>query len=390
MRKRINQCLGVLTYFMLAAILISVMKKVSLSFFGKGRFSTASVISFALAYIFSVLVHELSHFCAFWYLGIKVRMIALFGIVIIFNEKCIKVSIYPRMCLGGGWVLPRMSFIGSSEDYNKYKKNFCFSLAIAPIISLLMMFVLILVNAFIPMGRMFKEFVFFFSVFAIVLNITSLFGTDNMWGDYYAFYKYKKDDFSFLYHVCRNHVIMSTSSDLPISTYMAERIKSELVSNVTDIEECFSDERIAYMVDFAIKRYLIFQEEMGKEIERLVSFYIDISEKIAVKDGPEELKILFIHLIYYLKYNHDERWRKLVSLSENLFDDKGISRYYGMQIRQFCFREDHSEFLLDEMNIKTSSFWEIEHILGAPQLEERNLYQIFELNSSVILRGLES
>ena len=125
-------------------------------------------------------------------------------------------------------------------------------------------------------------------------------------------------------------------------------------------------------------RYLIYQEKIEEEIEEIISFYIDIPEKIAIDEKAEEIKILLIHLIYYLKYNNDEKWKKLVVLCEDLFDDKEVNRYYALQIRQFCFQENNSVFLLDNSNIKTSSSWRIEQMLGVKQLEEKYLYQIFE------------
>ncbi|NBJ01103.1 M50 family peptidase [Lachnospiraceae bacterium] len=378
MKKRINLCLAILLYIILAASLAYAVKKLSISFLRKEMFDILTIISFMLAYIFSILIHELSHFCAFWCSGIKVRILAMFGIVMIFNEKSIKISIYPKMCLKGGWVLPRTYTMEASEDYEKYKKNFCFSLIIAPIVSLAMMFILIIVAGLIPVGKTYKEFMFFYSFFAIVLNITSLFRLDNMWGDYYAFYKYKMDDFSFLYHVCRNYAIMRSNNDIPLGIYMVKKVKSALIENSADIREKYIDERIAYAINLAIMRYFIYQEKIEEEIEEIISFYIDIPEKIAIDEKAEEIKILLIHLIYYLKYNNDEKWKKLVVLCEDLFDDKEVNRYYALQIRQFCFQENNSEFLLDNSNIKTSSSWRIEQMLGVKQLEEKYLYQIFE------------
>ena len=162
-----------------------------------------------------------------------------------------------------------------------------------------------------------------------------------------------------------------------ISNCLVKGLEKELQFQAKKNSNILEDAIIVSAINIILMRYIICGDIIDSSTKELFEYCINTLETDKIRFMEEECKILFIHLIYYLKYEDDHRWETLIPYAINIFDDDGVNQYYKAQIKQICYLENNLEFLNERENIKTSSFCEIEHLLNIQQQDERNLLKIF-------------
>ncbi|MDD2979369.1 MAG: hypothetical protein PHN80_05295 [Hespellia sp.] len=146
-------------------------------------------------------------------------------------------------------------------------------------------------------------------------------------------------------------------------------------------DDLIYNEKVACIVDQAIIQYIIRERELEIYVKTFIDFLIENIELLVAKDAAEDEKILLMHLIYYLKYVDNNKWETLIPYTEDLFEDNEVNKYYQIQIKQFCFKKDYSDFLLNKNNIRRSPYWEIEKMLDVSYNVEIELYNAFSSNN---------
>ena len=92
---------------------------------------------FIFAFYFTLTLHELGHFLAFYFQKVKLRAIYLTIFVFYKNEKGWHFTIKPKLwILFGGLVVPDLGEIRNEEEYKSLSSKFSKSLIAAPIVTI--------------------------------------------------------------------------------------------------------------------------------------------------------------------------------------------------------------------------------------------------------------
>lgn len=150
-----------------------------------------------------ILVHELGHLFSFLFSGIRIR--ALFVLVFIikrdFDNK-LKFEIkWSNIKLIGGLVVPNFNEITTEEEYKKIEKKFAKALIDGPIASVVYLILSIasfLLVWILTVSYFWIAFLFIHLIVVTLMTIlvlmSSMISTDNMYGDFAAYGKFKKDE----------------------------------------------------------------------------------------------------------------------------------------------------------------------------------------------------
>ncbi len=108
-------------------------------------FGTISVFGYFLwfifAFYFTLTLHELGHFLAFYFQGVKLRAIYLTVFVFYKNKSGWRFKVKPKLwVLFGGLVVPEIGEVNSDEEFDKLKDKFARSLMAAPIVTISLLF----------------------------------------------------------------------------------------------------------------------------------------------------------------------------------------------------------------------------------------------------------
>ena len=379
-KKRIYQIVGI-TIYICIIFLVGKMTRVFLKEFKyeMGEFNIATLGCFIGAYVVCVLVHELVHLISFLLTGFSAVAAEICGILLLFLHRKIKVKINFRRIMSGGWILPLMKKnIISLQQYKHYKRGFSFALIMGPVVSCVMMVFSLLINIKLKNSDIwYRQFFFLLFFFSAGFVISSVLKKGNSRGDVYSFFLLQKREILFLVQICENIDTEKEKNIFKISDYLVGELEKELQFQAKKNSNLLEDDIIVSAINIILMRYIICGDIIDSSTKELFEHCINTLETDKIRFMEEECKILFIHLIYYLKYEDDNRWETLVPYTINIFDDDGVNQYYKAQINQICYLENNLEFLNERENIKTSSFWEIEHLLNIQQQDERNLLEVF-------------
>lgn len=156
-----------------------------------------------LIFFITILIHELGHLFSFLFNKIKIRAL----LVLIFvlkkdqNNKW-KFEIYPKhIKLIGGIVVPNLDNITNEEEFNKVRKGFSKALIAGPNTSIgylvlsiiLFFFIWFLTSSFLLIGLLFVNLLVTIAM-TILIVLSSKISTDEIFGDYVAYDKFKNDD----------------------------------------------------------------------------------------------------------------------------------------------------------------------------------------------------
>ncbi len=365
-----KKMIGIIAYLIIGIAAVVVSKRMFGSYVLDGKKMLEMGIIMFFSYCLAMLIHEFAHYICF--LKLKIRACSVLGITVIKSDNKTKININPRNFFRGGWVLPQIPYeIDSEETYLYYKHRYCISVIMGPIVSMLFIVVLLGIKIIFRFGSIIDGLIFFYSMHAIGINLAAV-GYE---GDYYKYYVYRSRDKKFFYDFCRDYNIMQYKKQ-NLTAWLNKRLRKEIENDLTIRKGFLLSSSVAYAVDIIILRFLIYQEPLGDIVERYLFYLIQNIQEIDFDKVCEEQKIMLIHMLYYLKYIDDEKWKKIVNICESLFDDAHVGVYYKKQIRAFCYQENYSDFWLCDKNIKTSSNWEIEQLLDTPQYTENCLFNL--------------
>lgn len=379
-KKRIYQIVGI-TIYICIILLVGKMTRSFLQEFKyeMGEFNIATLGSFIGAYVVCVLVHELAHLVSFLLMRFPIVAAEICGILLLFSHRKIKVKINFSRIMLGGWILPVVKKnIVSLKQYKHYKRGFSFALIMGPVVSCVLMVFSLLINIKLKNDDIwYRQFFFLLFFFSAGFVISSVLKKGNSCGDIYSFFLIQKRKIFFLVQMCENIDMEKEKNIYKISNYLIKELEKELQFQAKKNSNILEDAIMVSAINIILMRYIICGDIIDSSTKELFEYCINTLETDKIRFMEEECKILFIHLIYYLKYEDDHRWETLIPYAINIFDDDGVNQYYKAQIKQICYLENNLEFLNERENIKTSSFWEIEHLLNIQQQDERNLLKIF-------------
>ena len=163
------------------------------------------------SFYLTLAIHELTHFFAFKFKGIKGRAIYLTAFTFIKKNEKWNFNFIPKMfLLMGGLVVPDLGEMRNEEEYQKTTKNFSTSLIAAPIASIVFGSLVLLAQVlvvFLTYNYVFIGILTVFTIFIVLLTVlytvTSLMANDMAVGDFPAYNRMKSEELFQISLICQ-------------------------------------------------------------------------------------------------------------------------------------------------------------------------------------------
>lgn len=316
---------------------------------------------FFIALMITVYLHETAHAIAFKIQGVKLRLVYIFPLRIVWNRGRRTVKGLLNLQLGlGGIVLPMLPVIEKEEDYHAFQKKYRCSLLAAPLLSLavaLLSLILVTTATKYIDQRFCSYFFLFFSalfIFGMYINLTSFINFGGMVGDYSAVKKLKNDEvYSLLlfYNLFLLTDEMRKKEVREKKSFLIEKIHHK-VKKEKDIERSFSGISLASASLF--ERLMVIKKERVNITEEDIRNREELFQKVEERMPFEVYYRYLQHVVLYLKFSKEEEMAKLLweKYQEKIPKTKA-GRYVVKQVRTALYGESGEELM--EECMKTSS-----------------------------------
>jgi hypothetical protein len=319
---------------------------------------------FFVAFFLSLTLHELGHFFAFLFQGIKLR--ALYITVFVFHKtnKGWRFTIKPKLwVLLGGLVVPDLGEIKSDDDLEKVHKKFANSLVVAPIVTCVFLFIVILTFILSLIYSQSDNWIGFISIFTIyTILLSSLYiysftlSNPMFYGDFVAYKKMKEDPVFQLAQISQ-YTMFSLKDSNETNTYLWEKTRDTL-KTIPLKNSIFHIMLLTNYLDGIIRS----DQEIDLQIDKKIQ-HLSISHYMRNEQG--------LMLAYDLCYYHYKQ--KNVAKAYQLFDeiqrriskklDPKLTTYYKKKSMHIMHIEYQDEFLEQIDNYYVGNSWIFESLM---------------------------
>lgn len=322
------------------------------------------LIIFIAIYYSSILFHELGHFYAFKVNGVQIRMIKVSIIGIIFNKDKRRLKLSPSALGIGGIVVPHIGIISDEDKFKEMQKSYAKAIIVAPIVTLSLVIlggVMIVISSVI--GIMNSPYLMITGIFLCLLNILLCIGcfikTENVYGDFRAYFCFKKDDFfaalmMYQYILFAEDFARERSSNTYLRQVLLEGFKDRAAEKKVDLLT------ISCSATFLIEYLVGEMEELPESITNYIN-YCYLNQTLLTNQKALEIhKSFLVYMAYYFEKlgEHSKAQQIYEDFIEKL-PKNPIFNYWKMQAEQIILKKDHKQSLLDIKNIKPNSLYKI-------------------------------
>lgn len=357
--KKKNNILHFILYIVAGAIIGVLLRKIGIRI-ENFKYALIGMLIFVATLFISVLFHELSHAIAFICNGLKLRMIQVSVFCIIKTNGKYRMSFNLNSVTGlGGIVIPDVSVIKDQKEYNALKSAFSKSLIAAPIATLILAvvgLVLGIISAIIQQDfNIYLKITFWcFAVVNTMLTFSSCVKTNAVIGDFPAYSLCRKDSFFLAVQLwqyrCFNENYYEIRNekdyvyDLIINDINIERMDFISVSIVDSL-----------LVSYLINKNIEMASTVKEYIDNIIKDSVRLETIIEEKAINEPYYVLAFHIVFYLYDIDKERGRELFDRLIRIVPDNLVTRYLIKQSEHKYAIADNSEFLSKKSNINPSS-----------------------------------
>lgn len=341
--------------------LVSILKMDSINFF-----DTYNVIrligAFLCALIVSVTVHEMAHALYFRIHGIQIRLFAVFFLCLNHCSGKWKVLFYPNsITILGGLVIPDLPPISNKEVFEKVRKIYYRDLLIAPIVSGLLA-VISIITLFLFNSNtnnsgvsIIATFLLMFIFTNLTIFLSSFIKTENIFGDFPAYYVYKNNDKIAKLQICQ-YLFFSDSwkNVADKSKWIIDELKNMIANQSSDNLDMID----LQLLDWIVQMDFISEVKLDKGVLDLMSKITNSKNDLFSFPSSESRDVLFYHIIYsLLKYNRisiSEARIKIDSVSPDLLQNHPSKEYYNQLTNHFLGNSDNTLWLKKHINPNAS------------------------------------
>lgn len=319
---------------------------------------------FILVFYVTLTLHELGHFLAFYFQGIKLRAIYLTMFVFHKTEKGWRFMIQPRLwVLFGGLVVPDLEPITDEESYRKTVNRFSKALLAAPIVtiafalSVLMVFIVTLLLPVDPLWMGTMVYVTLFTVLLSALYTYTFFLSNNVFfGDIIAYRKMKEDTLFQLIEI-NQYMMFSLHEQSEGEDFLFKKIKQEL-----------SETKLTYSVFHGLLINLYIEGVMYGNQEPVEALDRKIRNRNVRPYLRNEQGIETAHALACYRY-----FQKDVAKAYAILDHirKGTGKHIPDKLKDYLVKrsehimhvKDHATYLSDRENVHIGQFWIFESLI---------------------------
>jgi len=323
----------------------------SLSFFGY-------FLWFIFAFYFTLTLHELGHFIAFYVQKVKLRALYLTIFVFYKNEKGWHFTVKPKLwVLFGGLVVPDLGEIRNEEEYKILSNKFRKSLIAAPIVTISVMALGIIVfvismifSQHVHLNGILTINALYITLISILYIYTFKLSNHMFYGDFVAYKKMKEDPVFELAQI-NQYTMFSSIDSRDTIRFMWEKSK-ETIKTLPLSTSIFYLMIITNYIDGLLKSDYDFNLEIEDKLRHL--------NLNALCKSEQGLNLAYDLCFYDYKKGHVEqayqRFDRIQNKIGKKLDEKMVL-YLKNKTLHIMHREDHTEFLSKKENLYIGQSW---------------------------------
>jgi len=329
-----------------------------------------------LSFYITLIMHEMAHFLAFLFLGIRLRALYLTMFVFVKINHRWTFKIKPKLwVLFGGLVVPDLPKIHNLKEYENIRKIFRKSLIAAPMATIsFAIFIVFLASFNILFGAntVWIGYLFIYSIFntiwSIVYYLTFGLHTETLYGDFVAYKNMKKDDGFALSQIVQ-YQMFSSIEDLKTDRYLLSMLEEKIKETQLNFSLFHQMLTIQYL-----EGLLILERKASHEIIDKIHHY---SKRMPIRD---EHSLILAHQIVLFFYQHREiekAYEMLANIDKKTKHSKMLEKmrmYYHNKTEHVTHINDHQTFLEDDENIYIGQMWIFDAIID-PYMNERQSHK---------------
>jgi hypothetical protein len=339
--------------------------------------------------VLNILIHELGHMFSFIFQGVKIKALffIIFGFIV--NDKKVKFKVYPKnFKMLGGFVVPNFAPIENDEEYHLTRKKFTNALIAGPNTSIIYFIIVMIVfflswflfKSSILLGLMSLLFITSFFMTLLIIFSSKL-NTDEIYGDYVAFDKMKKDDRFALVQILQYRQFSDINSMLE-NDFFLELIKKDLEEKRLS-NKMFDIVLSTYYLTMYLKTVKI--EETNKIID-----YYNVSFLASSKYGRE---LAYLISAFYYKNGNSEEAVKLFNLVNSVKNhnlDSEALELLKKQYEHLLNLADNHEYFISNSNSLLNQYSFLAPVINIGKVIEELTYKLpFVPYSCKVLFNLE-
>ena len=325
-------------------------------------FSSVSILGYFLwfifAFYFTLTLHELGHFFAFHFQGVKLRALYLTIFVFYKNEKGWRFTVRPKLwVLFGGLVVPELGEIKSDKEFLILKEKFAKSLITAPVVTIVVLVLTLISFGFVLhysqntllIGILALNSIYI-TLFSLLYIYTFTISNQMFYGDFVA-YKKIKEDYVFQLATINQYVMFSLTESKDTTKFLWEKTRECLI----DIKINSSDFHSTLLLN-----YLEGVINLAYDLDATIDKKIRKLNIRAYTKSEQGLLLLYEICNYFYKIKEVE---KAYQMFERI--DKSVSpKLDSKMVLYFKRRSSHQlhieyfyEFLKNEANYHIGHAW---------------------------------
>ncbi|MCR3906253.1 MAG: site-2 protease family protein [Tenericutes bacterium] len=319
---------------------------------------------FFLAFFVSLTIHELGHFFAFLFQGIKLRALYITIFVFYKTDQGWRFTIKPKLwVLLGGLVVPDLGAIQSEEDLKDTHQKFAKALLAAPIVTCVFLFLVILtffLSIIFSTNDAWNGFISIFTIYTTLLSALYIYSftlsNPMFYGDFVAYKKMKEDPIFQLAQITQYTMFSSDDSD-ETTEFLWEKARSTLTT-VPFRNSIFHTMVLTNYLDGVIRLDKDADPQIDKKLKHL---------QIAAYTRSEQGLMLAYDLCYY--YYKQKNVEKAYQLYEEIQKrvskklDPKLRSYYQKKSMHVMHIEYQDEFLDNKDNYYIGNSWIFEALM---------------------------
>ncbi|MBN2300539.1 MAG: site-2 protease family protein [Acholeplasmataceae bacterium] len=323
------------------------------------------------AFYFTLTLHELGHFIAFHFQGVKLRAIYLTIFVFYKDEKRWHFTIKPKLwVLFGGLVVPDLGEIADEDAYQTLNHRFSNSLIIAPIVTISVLIVSILTFLLVLIlgsNTHLLGIITINTIYIVLLSTLYIYtfklSNPMFYGDFVAYKKMKSDPIFQLAQLTQYTMFSLRDSDKTIR-FLWDKSR-DIVS-----KEPLSSSIFYIMV---VTNYLDGILKMDYEIDPLIDDKLKKMNLSSLCRTEQGLSLAYDLCFYeYKNKNPEQAYQKfeLIQRRANQKLDKKMLTYLRNKSAHIMHLEDHEAFLKDKENLYIGNAWIFEALIKPHEMLE--------------------
>ncbi len=329
----------------------------SLSFLGY-------ILWFVFAFYFTLALHELGHFIAFYVQKVKLRALYLTIFVFYKDQRGWHFTIKPKLwILFGGLVVPDLGEIKTEEDYQQLSTKFRKSLIAAPIVTISVLILSILIFVLLMVFGTNAHFngvmtinALYITVISILYIYTFKLSNQMFYGDFVAYKKMKEDAIFQLAQINQYTMFSMTDSD-ETTKFMWEKSR-DTIKNLPLSTSMFYTMIITNYIDGILK--------MNYEFDLVIEDKLRHLNLNSLCRNEQGLNLAYDLCFYDYKKGYVEqayqRFDRIQNKIGKKLDEKMVL-YLKNKTLHVMHREDHSEFLSKKENLYIGQAWIFEALI---------------------------